>query len=611
MNHFLMKTTLVLFVAASALFSSCSKDDEPILPPAETGNKKTFNLFSTSTGTPIGTATFSELEDNTTKLVLSLTGLPGVTDHPAHIHTGSGADGGTIAISLVEVDGSSGKSETIISKKDDGTAISYDELIELDGHINIHLSESDLSTLVAQGDIGPNAFTLNAQDFELFEVGGSGVSGDITFVERESGVILIVLALEGTPAGGNHPAHIHLGTAASGGSIAISLNNVNGDTGYSLTDISALDDGTPVTFSQLKEFNGHAKVHLSSAAMGTIVAAGDIGNNKLTGDMKIYPLGSVAVEGISGTATFMKRKSGATLVQIQLENTPESGVHPSHIHSNSAVVGGGVIIPLNNVNGTTGIGLTDVTKDKNDNLLTYDDLMGYDGHVMVHLSSAEMGTIVAKGDIGANALTGEKMVYNLGELNGSGISGTVTFEQRNSGLTLATILLNGTPEGGNHPAHIHSNSLAAGGGIVIDLNNINGNTGKSQTHIAKNRSEEPVTYEQLLNFNGHVKVHLSPDNIGSVVAGGNIGSNSTTGSRVSYANDIRPILDSNCQISPCHGSNAGIPNWSTYTTVSANAASIKNATGSKIMPPASSGKSLTADQIAFIANWVDDGAQNN
>jgi len=519
MNHFLMKTTLVLFVAASALFSSCSKDDEPILPPAETGNKKTFNLFSTSTGTPIGTATFSELEDNTTKLVLSLTGLPGVTDHPAHIHTGSGADGGTIAISLVEVDGSSGKSETIISKKDDGTAISYDELIELDGHINIHLSESDLSTLVAQGDIGPNAFTLNAQDFELFEVGGSGVSGDITFVERESGVILIVLALEGTPAGGNHPAHIHLGTAASGGSIAISLNNVNGDTGYSLTDISALDDGTPVTFSQLKEFNGHAKVHLSSAAMGTIVAAGDIGNNKLTGDMKIYPLGSVAVEGISGTATFMKRKSGATLVQIQLENTPESGVHPSHIHSNSAVVGGGVIIPLNNVNGTTGIGLTDVTKDKNDNLLTYDDLMGYDGHVMVHLSSAEMGTIVAKGDIGANALTGEKMVYNLGELNGSGISGTVTFEQRNSGLTLATILLNGTPEGGNHPAHIHSNSLAAGGGIVIDLNNINGNTGKSQTHIAKNRSEEPVTYEQLLNFNGHVKVHLSPDNIGSVVAG--------------------------------------------------------------------------------------------
>ncbi len=611
MNRLLLKTISALLVITLGLFSSCNNDDEVALPPAETGNKTTFNLFSASTGLPNGTATFSELEDNSTKITLSITGLSSATDHPAHIHTESGAQGGSIAISLVEVNATTGKSETIVTKKDDGTAITYNDLIDFDGHINVHQSESDLSTIIAQGDIGPNAFTLNIEDFELFEVGGSGVSGDITFIERESGVILAVLALVGTSAGGNHPAHIHLGTATSGGSIAISLTNVSGDTGYSLTDFSALDDGTPITFSQLQEFNGHAKVHLSSTAMGTIVASGDIGNNVLTGDMVTYPLGSAAVEEISGTVTFMKRKSDATLVQIQLENTPENGVHPSHIHLNSAVIGGGVIVPLSDVNGTTGIGLTDVTKDKNDIALTYNDLIDYDGHVMVHLSSSEMGTIVAKGDIGSNALTGEKIVYNLSELNGSGVSGTVTFEQRNSGLTLATIMLNGTPEGGNHPAHIHSNSLEAGGGIVIDLTNVNGTTGKSQTHIAKNRSDESVTYEQLLSFNGHVKVHLSPENLGSVLAGGNIGSNSTTGSRASYANDIRPILDANCQVSPCHGTNGGIPSWATYTTVSANAGNIKSYTGSKIMPPVSSGRSLTDDQIALIANWVDDGAQNN
>ncbi len=444
MNRLLVKTSLALFVATFGLFSSCNNDDEVALPPAETGDKKMFSLFSASTGLPIGTATFSELEDNSTRITLVLTGLPGTTEHPAHIHTESGAQGGIIAISLIDVDATSGTSETIVSKKDDGTVITYNDLIDFDGHINVHQSASDLSTIIAQGDIGPNAFTLNIEDFELFEVGGSGVSGDITFIERESGVILAVLALEGTPAGGNHPAHIHLGTAASGGSIAISLTDVSGDIGYSLTDFTALDDGTPITFNQLKEYNGHAKVHLSSTAMGTIVASGDIGNNELTGDMKAYPLGSSAIEGISGMATFIKRKSGTMLVQIQLENTPENGVHPSHIHLNSAVVGGGVMVPLSNVNGTTGTGLTDVTKDKNDNPLTYDDLLDYDGHVMVHLSSTEMGTIVAKGDIGVNALTGEKIVYNLSELNGSGVSGTVTFEQRNSGLTLATIMLNGT-----------------------------------------------------------------------------------------------------------------------------------------------------------------------
>jgi hypothetical protein len=327
--------------------------------------------------------------------------------------------------------------------------------------------------------------------------------------------------------------------------------------------------------------------------------------------MKSYPLGSVAVEGISGNVSFKKRKSGMTLVEIQLQNTPEGGLHPSHIHLNSAVVGGAVIVPLNDVKGPAGTGLTDVTKDKNNTPLTYENLIDYDGHVMVHLSSTSMGTIVAKGDIGANALTGEKIVYTIGALNGSGVSGSITFEERNSGLTLATLLLNGTSEGGNHPAHIHANSLAAGGGILIDLTNVNGATGKSQTHIAKNRAEEAVTYEQLTSLNGHVKVHLSPENLGSVVAGGNIGSNSTTGSRASYSMDIRPILDSNCQISPCHGSNAGIPNWSTYETVSANASSIKSATGSKAMPPVSSGKSLSAEQIELIANWVDDGAQNN
>ncbi|MDZ7608522.1 MAG: hypothetical protein U5K79_23720 [Cyclobacteriaceae bacterium] len=76
-----------------------------------------------------------------------------------------------------------------------------------------------------------------------------------------------------------------------------------------------------------------------------------------------------------------------------------------------------------------------------------------------------------------------------------------------------------------------------------------------------------ITYSALLDFNGHVKVHLSPENLPTVVAGGNIGSNATTGSRVSYAMDIRPILDTNCQLSGCHGSAAGIPNWASYATV--------------------------------------------
>ncbi len=613
-NHFISRTALLSFLFSMIFIVSCennSEDPNPEPePPSETGNSKSFSLFSTSTRSPLGTIKFSELDDNTTKVEISISGLDASASHPAHIHNNSGAEGGGIAISLENVDGSSGGSETIISQLDDGTTVTYNDLINFDGHVNVHLNETDLSTLIAQGDIGPNEFTTNIEDYDIAAIGGSGIEGDITFVERVSGEILAIISLENTPSGGDHPAHIHFNSVASGGGIAISLNNLDGDNGISLTDISALDDETPISFSELTDFDGHVKVHLSPTDLATVVAAGDIGGNELTGEMEEYALGEVAVDGISGTAVFKERKSGKTLVELQLSNTPAEGSHPSHIHANSSAEGGGVVIPLNNVDGTTGIGLTDITMDGDENPLTYEDLIVFDGHIMVHLSGEEISTIVARGDIGNNALTGEEVSYNLLELNESGVSGTITLQERKSGFTLATILLSGTPTDGNHPAHIHSGSLQAGGGIVISLNNVDGNTGTSHTDIEQNNAEEAIIYDDLIDFDGHVKVHLSPEDLASVVAGGDIGSNSS-GSRVSYADDIRPILDTNCQISGCHGSNGGIPDFSTYEAVSANAANIKSRTGNETMPPASSGKSLSTDEIQMIADWVDDGAQNN
>ncbi len=327
--------------------------------------------------------------------------------------------------------------------------------------------------------------------------------------------------------------------------------------------------------------------------------------------MMVYQLEESAVTGVSGTATFKERKSGKTLVEIQLQNTPEGGSHPSHIHANSAVEGGGVMIPLTNVNGDTGLGQTDVSEDKNQNPLTYEDLIAYDGHIMVHLSAEEISTIIARGDIGENILTENEMSYDLSELNGSGVRGTITFAERKSGFTLAMINLSGTNAEGDHPAHIHANDMATGGGIIIDLTNVVGIEGVSKTHIEKNNNGDPITYDDLIAFDGHVKVHLSDENLGSVIAGGDIGSNQGSGAKVSYASDIRPILDANCQVSGCHGSNASLPSWATYENVSANASLIKSKTSDKIMPPPSSGGSLTDEQIQLIADWVDEGALNN
>ena len=77
---------------------------------------------------------------------------------------------------------------------------------------------------------------------------------------------------------------------------------------------------------------------------------------------------------------------------------------------------------------------------------------------------------------------------------------------------------------------------------------------------------------------------------------------------VSYATQVRPLLDQNCQVSGCHGSNPSLPSWETYANVKANAQKIKTRTGAKEMPP---GNPLGDNDIQLIADWVDQGAPNN
>jgi hypothetical protein len=116
--------------------------------------------------------------------------------------------------------------------------------------------------------------------------------------------------------------------------------------------------------------------------------------------------------------------------------------------------------------------------------------------------------------------------YTLDPLSNSGVSGTVTFRKQNGQTTLVTIKLTGTQGGNSHPAHIHANSASMGGPIVLDFNPVDGATGTSETPVTKMNDGTAVTYEQLIAFNGHVNVHLSVAQIATMIAQGNIGSNS-------------------------------------------------------------------------------------
>ncbi len=78
---------------------------------------------------------------------------------------------------------------------------------------------------------------------------------------------------------------------------------------------------------------------------------------------------------------------------------------------------------------------------------------------------------------------------------------------------------------------------------------------------------------------------------------------------ISFANDIKPIIASNCAVSGCHNGTQS-PNFTIDNNIIENASRIKTRTGSGSMPP--QGRSdLTNDEIQAIACWVDDGALDN
>ena len=531
MKNYLQQTGLLIILLTLALWMSGCDDDEG---PSLTGDNTVYALGPKSNPAISGNVTFSKQSDNTVLITIQLTGTQTGGDHPAHIHADNAIDGGSIVLDLSNVEGASGRSETIVSTLNDGTPVTYEELIDFDGYINVHVSPSDLATLIAQGDIGQNALTDQSKTYPLNSVSDPNIDGTVKFEQRKNGETVATVTLEGTTAGDSHPAHIHNNSAAEGGGITIDFNPVDGSTGIGRTNIKMLNDQTPITYAQLLDFNGYVNVHLSSGDLGTLIAQGDIGGNELTGESEVYDLNPVSDPGISGTVAFAGRKNGNTLVTIVLVGTSDGNSHPTHIHNNSAAEGGGIAVDFNPVDGATGISKTNIKALNDETAITYAELLEFNGYVNVHLSSGDLGTLIAQGDIGGNALTGESEEYPLNSVSDPGISGTVTFAERKNGNTLVTIALTGTTAGDSHPAHIHNNTAAEGGGIAIDFKPVDGATGISKTTIKALNDATEITYAELLDFNGYVNVHLSSGNLGTLIAQGDIGQNALTGDEVEY-----------------------------------------------------------------------------
>lgn len=150
-----MKKYFYLFlISISLLISGCNNDDSS--SDSSSTSVKVFTLSSVSNSKITGKVTFKKNEDGSTTVLLEINGSS--TDvHPAFIYFNNVATGGEIAITLEPIDCDCESSSTIITTLDDGTPITYEQLLKFDGHIKIHQNEEHLEIIITQGNIGANA----------------------------------------------------------------------------------------------------------------------------------------------------------------------------------------------------------------------------------------------------------------------------------------------------------------------------------------------------------------------------------------------------------------------------------------------------------------------
>lgn len=259
----------LLAITLTMMVGGCKKDAAPQA-------KTTYQLPVKDQLGVSGTVTFTQVSSTITVVDITVTGAD-ATSHPAHIHNNSAVEGGSIAISLNDV--VNGKSSTTVTALDNGTIISYNQLIAFDGYVNVHESSTNLTTIIAQGDIGGNALTSTSKSYALDTVGVFGVSGTALFSKRVNGNTLVSIVVSGAIAGNSYPTAIHLGsvTTVGGGPVTKTLNSVDG-TGKSFSTIRTLDDGTPATYDNLMVYDGYIAI-LQSAVSPVTVCQGNIGTH--------------------------------------------------------------------------------------------------------------------------------------------------------------------------------------------------------------------------------------------------------------------------------------------------------------------------------------------
>jgi hypothetical protein len=123
-------------------------------------------------------------------------------------------------------------------------------------------------------------------------------------------------------------------------------------------------------------------------------------------------------------------------------------------------------------------------------------------------------------------LTGESVVYDLFSATDFNHVGTITFSERVDLSIQVTIQLQGPIVNQEYPAHLHYGSYVEDADLAAYFKPVDATTGTSISELSVLGDLTEITYRDLLNFDGHVKIHLDDEVQKDVIlAYANIGKN--------------------------------------------------------------------------------------
>lgn len=197
--HSVKVIVLTAFVMIS--FFACQKNDSKPTPRVEKYSISAFPGYNIS-----GSATFKEiLNSDSVMLTIRLQGkdVTNLTSFPVFIREGTSLENGKVKFEIGNYDGSKSSLEKDIP-------VSYDDLTGMNASISIYRNQSDLKTVIGQGELGSNKFY---QPYTLYNpINLSMVQGQFRVYKRSAGTYLVIKTnledLDSLCIGHPHPAGV-------------------------------------------------------------------------------------------------------------------------------------------------------------------------------------------------------------------------------------------------------------------------------------------------------------------------------------------------------------------------------------------------------------------